>query len=225
MAGSGGSKRKSAKKKTAETKKATKRATSKAAADYPMVEVTSRAELRAWLVANHEQQPGAWIDTWKKSADPTKYVAYGVLVEELLCVGWVDTKSGLVDENRTSHLCTPRKPSSFWSRSNKERIARLDAAGLLLPRGRELVRIAQETGTWTALDDVEDLVVPPDLAAALDQHPPAASNFDAFPRSAKRGILEWILQAKRPETRAKRVHETATRAQQNERANQWKRAN
>ena len=74
-----------------------------------------------------------------------------------------------------------------------------------------------------ALDAVEQLTVPPDLAAALGRQPAAAAHFDAFPRSVKRGILEWIVQAKRPETRAKRIDETARLAQRNERANQWSR--
>jgi len=85
------------------------------------------------------------------------------------------------------------------------------------------VEAAQRDGTWEALDAVEDLVIPPDLQAALNDFPAAASNFGQFPRSARRGILEWILQAKTPITRERRVLETARLAEQNIRANQWKR--
>jgi uncharacterized protein YdeI (YjbR/CyaY-like superfamily) len=85
------------------------------------------------------------------------------------------------------------------------------------------VERAKLDGSWTKLDAVEDLQVPDDLRHALDALPLAAQNFDAFPRSAKRGILEWIVNAKTPATRAKRVAETARLASQNERANQWRR--
>ena len=117
----------------------------------------------------------------------------------------------------------PRKARSGWARSNKERIERLTAAGLMEPAGLALVEAAKADGSWTLLDAVEDLVVPDDLGAALDAVPPARAHFDAFPRSVKRSILEWIVQARRPETRARRVAETAERASRNERANQWRR--
>ncbi|MDJ0946584.1 MAG: YdeI/OmpD-associated family protein [Kiloniellales bacterium] len=96
------------------------------------------------------------------------------------------------------------------------------AAGQITPVGLAAIKAAKANGGWTRLDAVEALAVPADLAAALAGRPPAASNFEAFPRSVKRGILEWIAQAKRPETRARRVEETARRAARNERANQWK---
>jgi uncharacterized protein YdeI (YjbR/CyaY-like superfamily) len=119
-------------------------------------------------------------------------------------------------------LYTPRKPKSAWSAPNKQRVARLLAAGLMAARGLEMVELARTSGRWTALDGVEALEVPEDLAAALEVMPPASTHFGAFPRSAKRGILEWISTAKRPETRQARILESATLAQRNERANQWK---
>jgi uncharacterized protein YdeI (YjbR/CyaY-like superfamily) len=116
----------------------------------------------------------------------------------------------------------PRKPGSNWSKPNKDRIARLDAAGLLAPAGRAAVERAQTEGTWTALDGVEALEVPPDLAAALDALPPARTNWDAFPRSVRRGVLEIILNAKRAETRAARIAEVARLAADNIRPFQWR---
>lgn len=88
-------------------------------------------------------------------------------------------------------------------------------------RGLEVVELAKQSGTWSKLDEVENLTMPEDLAAELARRGDAARHFEAFPRSVKRGILEWIQQAKRPETRQKRVQETATLAARNERANQW----
>ena len=117
---------------------------------------------------------------------------------------------------------TPRKPKSGWSRPNKERIERLLAAGLMAPAGLAAVEAARASGTWTALDAVERLEEPAELARALDADADARRHWDAFPRSAKRGILEWISNAKKPETRARRVAETARLAARDERANQWR---
>lgn len=88
----------------------------------------------------------------------------------------------------------------------------------MAPAGSATIASARENGSWTRLDDVEDGIVPPDLEVAFDQRPGSREQFDAFPRSVRRGILEWIVQAKRPETRARRVLETATLAQRGERA-------
>jgi uncharacterized protein YdeI (YjbR/CyaY-like superfamily) len=92
----------------------------------------------------------------------------------------------------------------------------------MAPAGLAKVDAAKADGSWTFLDAVESLEVPDDLATALADRPGAKAFFDAFPRSVKRGILEWIARAKRPETRAKRVGETARLAAENERANQWR---
>jgi uncharacterized protein YdeI (YjbR/CyaY-like superfamily) len=92
----------------------------------------------------------------------------------------------------------------------------------MLPAGLRVVEIAKANGTWTMLDDVEDLVVPPDLEAAFAAHPGAREQWDAFPPSARRGILEWIVQARTEPTRAKRIAETAAKAAIGERANQWR---
>ena len=116
---------------------------------------------------------------------------------------------------------TDRKKGSGWARPNKRRIKELEAAGLMTDAGRRVVDEARADGSWTLLDDVEDLVVPPDLAAAFDAVPGSREQWEAFPRSAKRGILEWIVQAKTAPTRAKRIAAAAEGAGRGERANQW----
>jgi Bacteriocin-protection, YdeI or OmpD-Associated len=95
------------------------------------------------------------------------------------------------------------------------------AAGLMQPAGLVKVEQAKADGSWNVLDGVEDLELPGDLRAALASYADASTHFDAFPRSVKRGILEWILVARRPATRAHRIAETARLASQNIRANQW----
>jgi uncharacterized protein YdeI (YjbR/CyaY-like superfamily) len=189
--------------------------------DVPHVQAEDRAAWRAWLAANHATSGGAWLVTWRR-ASGRPVLEYEAAVEEALCFGWVDSKPGKVDAERTKLYFAPRKPRSGWARPNKLRVERLLAAGLMAPAGLAAVELAKANGSWTLLDEVEDLVDPPDLVVALAAHPPAADHWAAFPRSARRGILEWIVQAKRPETRAARILETATRAARNERANQWR---
>ena len=184
------------------------------------VEVESRAQWRRWLMARHTQGDGIWLVTWKKTSGGP-YVSYNDIVEEALAFGWIDSKPRALDDARTMLWLAPRKAGTGWSALNKARIERMTTAGLMAPAGQQKIEAAKQDGSWAKLDAVEQLVVPPDLAAALHKRPAAARNFDTFPRSAKRGILEWIEQAKRPETRAKRIEETASLAQKNERANQW----
>lgn len=115
-------------------------------------------------------------------------------------------------------------PAKAWQPlvQSKQRIQRLTAAGRLAPAGLAAVTDAKADGSWTALDAVEELVEPEDLGAALDAEPNARANWDGFPGSTKRAILEWIIAAKCPPTRASRVAETARLAAQGIRANQWR---
>lgn len=187
-------------------------------ADAPQVQAEDRATWRAWLEANHAAVPGAWLVTWRKGQGPV--LDYEAAVEEALCFGWVDSTGGRVDNARTKLYFAPRRDRSEWSASNKARVERLLAAGLLRPAGLAAIERAKANGMWTALDEVEQGIVPDDLAAAFDAHPPAAERFAAFPWFARRALLLWISQAKKPATRAARVLETAVRAARNERANE-----
>jgi uncharacterized protein YdeI (YjbR/CyaY-like superfamily) len=191
----------------------------------PRVVVTSRAGWRDWLQREHATSIGVWAVTVKKGAlaADEEYVSAVDLNEECLCFGWIDSKPARVDDRHTALLCTPRKPGSGWSKVNKDRLERLLALGQVAPAGLAAIEQAKRDGSWSRLDHVDQLAVPGDLAVALDRLPPAHSHFEAFPRSARRGILEWIASAKTPATRARRVDETARLAQENVRANQWPR--
>jgi uncharacterized protein YdeI (YjbR/CyaY-like superfamily) len=186
--------------------------------EAPLVHADDRATWRAWLEANHSSAMGAWLVTWRKGQG--RVLEYGDAVEEALCFGWVDSTGGRFDERRTKLYFAPRKARSVWSASNKERVGRLIGAGLMRPAGLAAIERAKANGDWTALDEVEKGIVPPDLAAALEAHPPAAERFAAFPWSARRAILLWISSAKKADTRAARVRETAISAARNERANE-----
>ncbi|MGL4727485.1 MAG: YdeI/OmpD-associated family protein [Bosea sp. (in: a-proteobacteria)] len=193
----------------------------RAGADYPHVQVASRAEWRGWLEANHATFGSIWLVTFKK-ASGRGTLSNNDIVEEALCFGWIDSLPRKLDEQRTMLLLSPRKPGSAWSALNKVRAERMIAAGLMQPAGFGMIDAAKADGSWIKLDQVEALEVPTDLVAAFAQYADAAGYFAAFPRSVKRGILEWILQAKRPETRAARIAETARLAAENSRANQWR---
>ena len=184
------------------------------------VHAETRAAWRTWLEANHTQAEGVWLVTYKKATGKPR-PSYDEMVEEALAFGWVDSKPRKLDDARTMLYFAPRKAGSGWSKPNKERVERLVAGGQMTAAGLAKVEEAQKDGSWEALDGVERLELPDDLATALGQGD-AKANFEAFPRSVKRGILEWILNAKKPETRAKRILETATLAAKNERANQWR---
>ncbi len=182
----------------------------------------TRAEWRAWLAQNHTRTQGIWLITYKKATGKPR-IEYDDAVEEALCFGWIDSKPNKLDAERSMLWFAPRKPGSGWSRPNKERVERMLAAGLMTVAGQARIDAAQQDGSWNALDAIEALEVPPDLAAALAAYPHAQSHFDAFPRSARRGILEWIASARTAETRARRIAETARLAEDNQRANQWRR--
>lgn len=184
--------------------------------------MASRAEWRRWLARHHEGARGIWLITHKKTADPARYLSYDDIVEEALAFGWVDSLPRALDDARSMRLVAPRRAGSNWSAVNKARIERLMTAGLMAPRGLAAVQRAKGDGSWSHLDEVERLSVPDDLSRAFAKYGRAAAHFDAFPRSSKRIILEWIASAKTEATRKRRVDEAARLAARNERANHWR---
>ena len=185
--------------------------------DYEQVLVSSRAEWREWLEANADTSPGIWLVMPRRGNDdpaPT----YDEVVEEALCFGWIDSTVRTRDERVSLQLLTPRKPSSTWSASNKERLARLIPAGLMTERGLRVVDAAKANGSWEILDSVERLEVPDDLAAALDADPAARAYFDGMPPGVRKQNLFFVISAKRPETRAARIAKIVTAAREGRRA-------
>lgn len=186
--------------------------------ELPQFYAANRAEWRQWLQENHATAQGVWLIYFKKGSGKTR-VEYAEAVEEALCFGWIDSVVKPIDEFSYKQLITPRKPKSNWSKLNKERVERLIEAGMMTEAGFRTIDIAKQKGTWNALDEVELLLIPTDLQAGFDNNPLAFQNWEAFSRSARRGILEWLLNAKRPETRAKRVEEIVSLAAKNIKAN------
>jgi uncharacterized protein YdeI (YjbR/CyaY-like superfamily) len=184
------------------------------------VEVTSREEWREWLKEHHSRTVGIWLVTWKKSA-PAKHVGWDAIVEEALCFGWIDSLPRKLDEQRTMLYLSPRKPKSTWSRVNKERVVRLEAEERMAAAGRLSIAVAKENGSWTAIDAVEELVLPADLKRALSANSIAKGHFNAFPAGARKNILQWITSARTSATRSKRIEEAVSLAAKNQRAHQY----
>jgi uncharacterized protein YdeI (YjbR/CyaY-like superfamily) len=165
-----------------------------------LVTVASRAALRAWLEAHHRQTDGVWLATFKKHHPD--HLPWLEAIEELICFGWIDAVTQRVDADRSAHLVAPRKPGSAWSAVNKEIVARMRAGGWMTKAGEAAIAVAERNGMWTFLDDVERLEVPEDLGLALGE---LREVWEAYPRSVKRGTLEWIKTAKTAPTREKRI--------------------
>ncbi|MEM6252929.1 MAG: YdeI/OmpD-associated family protein [Cyanobacteria bacterium P01_D01_bin.156] len=184
--------------------------------DIPKVEVTSVKDLRQWFEANYAQTDSIWLVTYKKVV-PEKYIFIQEVLDEVLCFGWMDGRRMKLDDQRTMQLLSPRK-TEHWSKTYKDRVAKLTQAGRMHEAGLRVVEAAQKSGMWDFLNDVDALIKPDDLTQALEEHPPALANYETFPDSAKRDILRWIKLAKKPETRARRIYKTAILAAQNKRA-------
>jgi uncharacterized protein YdeI (YjbR/CyaY-like superfamily) len=151
-----------------------------------------------------DRSDGIWVVYRKKSSDlagPT----YDDLVEEALCFGWIDSLTRRVDEGRMIQWFSPRRPGGLWSALNKERIKRLERAGLMTAAGRRAIAQAKADGSWSQTDQVDALVVPSDLEAAFVANPAAKAAYDRLPDSAKKQLLWAIYSSKRPVTRAARV--------------------
>lgn len=149
-------------------------------------------------------------------------MSYAEAVEEALCFGWIDSKPNRRDAESYYQFFSPRSPKSRWSRRNKDIVEQMAAAGKMTPAGQVLIDEAKRRGTWQALDRVEQLIEPDDLLTAFTKNETANQNWGRFPPSARRGILEWILSAKRETTRAKRIAETVAKAACGERANSYR---
>lgn len=184
--------------------------------DADRLEPGTLEEWSAWLREHHEQPDGVWLVSRRRAAD--RPFSYEQAVIEALRYGWVDSTVKPLDDLRAMQWFAPRRRGSMWTRINKGRVAQLEAAGLMEPAGLAAVALARETGMWTLMDDVEDLVVPDDLAAAFDAHPGARAHWDSWSASARKLILTWIVLAKRPETRATRVATTAEKAARGEKS-------
>lgn len=175
---------------------------------------TNRQEWREWLEKNHHTSIGIWLIYYKvKSGKPS--VQYTEAVKEALCFGWIDSKVKSLDEERYMQIFTPRKPKSVWSKLNKKYIEELIEQNLMTDAGLKKIEVAKQDSSWNQLDAIEELIIPADLKQALEANETANKYFQAFSNSSKKNILFWIENAKRTETRLKRIEQTISSAELN----------
>jgi uncharacterized protein YdeI (YjbR/CyaY-like superfamily) len=171
----------------------------------------NRYQWREWLHEHHDSKQSVWVIYHKKNS-ATSGITYSDAVEEALCFGWIDSTVKPVDEERYRQFFSRRKPTSTWSKVNKERVRRLVDSGQMMEAGLAGIDLAKQNGSWEILDDVEALVIPADLEKAFAERPTARGYFASLCRSDKRNMLQWLVLAKRPETRQNRIAELVDRA-------------
>jgi uncharacterized protein YdeI (YjbR/CyaY-like superfamily) len=174
---------------------------------FTRVEVRSSAELREWLRTHHEQEDSVWLVTYKK-AEGERYLSTSQVLDELLCFGWIDGIRRKLDDRRTMQLISPRK-TQHWTASYKKRAARLIDENRMEPAGFAAIEAGKNSGLWNFMDDVDRLIIPPDLRAALDSRPGAREFFEAINASSKRNALRYVKLAKTEKTRSNRIRKLA----------------
>lgn len=166
---------------------------------------TSQTDWRIWLMENHDKKQSVWLIFFRKSTGIPS-LTWSEAVDEALCFGWIDSTKKSIDAQRYIQYFSRRKPKSTWSKVNKDKVKLLIDNGLMTNVGLKCIEIAKENGTWTILDDVENLVIPDDLAKALKENN-AMEYFQNLTKSVKKMMLHRVLFAKRLETKKKRIAE------------------
>lgn len=171
--------------------------------NFEKIFVSSNEELKDWLDKNHLQKESVWLVTYKKSV-PEKYLSTSVVLDQLLCYGWIDGIRRKLDDNRTMQLISPRR-IEHWANSYKVRAEKLIKEKKMQQAGFQSIEISKQKGLWDFMDDVDKLIVPKDLQEALTKYSEAKLFFDAINNSSKRFVLRWIKLAKTDKTRASRI--------------------
>lgn len=181
----------------------------------------SKAAWRSWLQENHAGSSAVWLIIYRKESKiPSVY--YNEAVDEALCFGWIDSTPNKRNDESYYQFFAKRNPKSNWSKVNKDKVGKLIKEGRMTTAGLVAIETAKQNGTWDALNKVDEIVLPDDLKKLFDTNKTAFANWEQFARSSRRGILEWIHNAKRPETRQKRIEETVALAEKNLKANHYR---
>jgi uncharacterized protein YdeI (YjbR/CyaY-like superfamily) len=182
---------------------------------------TSQQAWRTWLQENHRSKQSVWLVCYKKKSNiPT--ITWSDAVDEAICFGWIDSKRITIDDDKFMQFFTKRKPNGTWSKVNKEKIKQLTDKGLMTEAGFECIENAKQNGSWTVLDEVEALKIPKDLELAFNNKIGSKEFFLGLSKSIRKSILQWIVLAKLPETRRKRIIEIAEMASQNLKPKQFR---
>ncbi len=180
----------------------------------------NRAAWRKWLQNHHQSHDAVWLIFYKKKSQKAT-ISYSDAVDEALCFGWIDSKAKPIDDEKFMQFFSKRKPKSVWSKVNKEKVEKLIAEGFMTAAGLATIEIARNNGSWNLIDDAEALKIPHDLEEALNAGLKAKTFFENLSRTDKRNMLQWLILAKRAETRAKRINEIAILAEQHKKPKQF----
>lgn len=180
----------------------------------------SPKEWRKWLEKNHESKQSVWL-VYFKASTKTPSLSWSEAVDEALCFGWIDSTKKTIDEERYMQYFSKRKPSSTWSKINKDKVAALIQNKLMRKAGFDSIETAKQNGTWSLMDDIEKLIIPMDLKSALSEKEGLLDFFQSQSKSIQKPILHWVVAAKRPETRSKRIEEIVRLAAKGERPKQF----
>jgi uncharacterized protein YdeI (YjbR/CyaY-like superfamily) len=180
----------------------------------------NQQEWRQWLEKNHALKQAVWVVMYKKMANKPS-ISWSDAVDEALCFGWIDSVKRSVDSESSVQFFSKRKPKSGWSKINKAKVDRLIEAGLMTGAGLACIETAKQNGSWTLLDEVEEMTMPRDLAEALKRQPGAEPYFLSLSRSVRKAMLQWLVLAKRPETRQNRINEISQLAAQQQKPKQF----
>jgi uncharacterized protein YdeI (YjbR/CyaY-like superfamily) len=176
-------------------------------ADLPTLPFESRAAWEAWLAEHQGTSKGIWLKLAKKDSGIPS-VTYPEALEAALCHGWIDGQKAPFDDEFWLQRFTPRGPRSKWSRINREKALALEAQGKMKPRGLAEMEAARKDGRWDAAYEPQASIgVPDDLQAKLDANPRARQFFTTLDSANRYAILYRIADAKRPETRARRIEQ------------------
>ena len=178
------------------------------------------SEWRDWLIRNHASKDSVWVVFYNKNSTKPS-ITWSESVEVALCFGWIDSKKIAIDKEQSHQFYSKRRAKSTWSKINKDKVAQLIANGLMTKAGLESIEIAKQNGSWTLLDEVEQLIIPTDLLQAFQLHPGAKEYFDGLSKSTRKALLQWLVMAKQAITRQKRISEIAELAAQHQKPKQF----
>jgi uncharacterized protein YdeI (YjbR/CyaY-like superfamily) len=174
----------------------------------------NKKDWRKWLDLHHKKKEGVWLVFYKKNS-PYYNLSWSESVDQALCFGWIDSTKRSIDNTKYKQYFSKRKVKSNWSKINKGKVKSLIAQGLMEEAGYKSIEIAKENGSWTILDEVEVLLIPEDLNAEFANFKGSREYFDSLSKSVKKGLLYWIVSAKRKNTRHRRILEIAENASKN----------
>jgi len=161
---------------------------------------------REWLHHNHATSKGVYLIFYKVEHEKDS-MRWEEAVKVALCYGWIDSTVKSLGNGKRRQYFTPRNPKSVWSALNKKYIKELTDNNLMHKSGLQTIEAAKNNGSWEALDDVENGVIPNDLQKEFDSNPSAFKNYQNFSYTYRKSYLYWLNQAKREETRQKRINE------------------